>query len=66
MSVIVPKHFDPVRRCANPQCRRVLTDQERTFHCADCHRTDPELIAAALAYWARVAAREQPTTEDAA
>lgn len=51
------------RRCANPKCRRVLTESERTFHCDDCHRTDPELIRLAQAYWARLAQRGRISEE---
>lgn len=58
MSTFPPKNFDPVRRCANPTCRKPLTPDERTFHCGECHRTDPELIRQAQAYWARVSKRE--------
>jgi hypothetical protein len=47
------------RYCANPKCRRALTDDERTLHCAECHRTDPELIRLALEYWARVSKRQE-------
>lgn len=46
----------PPRRCANPKCRRVLTDKERTFHCVDCLNA-PEMARLAQAYWARVAKR---------
>jgi hypothetical protein len=45
--------------CANPKCRRALTDSDRTLHCDECHRTDPELIKAALEYWRRVSERQR-------